>query len=205
MASNFTAVISNYAPRGELGVNDLIQQLSDKVNKIIVVVNDDDCQQIKKSILNGIVRITRPNTGMNIGAWSEAIAHCKDSDYVVFLQDECKLVRYDFIESYRTLLSEPSIGMIGESINPKWDCEWSQIAKSNLNYTINHPNGQAISRVNYYLDCMIKWKINPGIHSTHLRALAWAFNKLALQAIESFPIGLNKEQCIAAEIAVSKK
>ena len=205
MASIFTAVISNYAPRGELGVNNLIHQLSDKVNNIIVVVNNDLCHQVQKNILNDVVIINRPNTGMNIGAWSEAIAHCKNSDYVLFLQDECKLVRPDFVECYRTLLSEPGIGMIGESINPNWNCEWSQIAKSKLNYSINYASNQTITRVNYYLECMIKWGINPGTHSTHLRGLAWAFNKLGLQAIEKFPIGLNKEQCIAAEISVSRK
>ena len=205
MDNKFTAVISNYAPRGESGVNELLHQLSDKVSEIIVVVNDDNCNNVHKIHTNGVLRIIRPNTGMNIGAWSEAVSYCTNSDYVVFLQDECRLVRPDFADVYRALLSEPGIGMIGESINPKWDCEWSQIASSNLNYLINFSNNQAISRVNYYRECMARWKINPGIYSTHLRALTWAFNKAGLQAIKNFPIGFNKEECIAAEIAVSRK
>ena len=205
MADKFTAIISNYAPRGNLGVSNLINQLIDVVDRIIIVINDDSCAFLHKKISNEIIRITRPNTGMNIGAWSEAIEYISDSDYTIFLQDECRLLRADFIDNYKYLLSQPNIGMIGESVNPKWDCEWLEISNSRLNYLINFSNGQSISRVSYYLECMKKWNINPGIRSTHLRSLVWAFNKKGIDAIDHFPIGLNKEECIAAEIAVSRK
>lgn len=205
MADKFTAIISNYAPRGNLGVSNLINQLIDVVDRIIIVINDDSCAFLRKEISNEIIRITRPNTGMNIGAWSEAIEYVSDSDYTIFLQDECRLLCADFIDNYKNLLSQPNIGMIGESVNPKWDCEWLEISNSRLNYLINFPNGKSISRVSYYLECMKKWNINPGIRSTHLRSLVWAFNKKGLDAIDHFPIGLNKEECIAAEIAVSRK
>ena len=205
MADKFTAIISNCAPRGNLGVCHLINQLIDIVNQIIIVINDDSCSFLRKEISNEIIRIIRPNTGMNIGAWSEAIEYSSDSDYTFFLQDECRLLRSDFIDNYKNLLSQPNIGMIGESVNPKWDCEWSEISNSRLNYLLNFSNGKSISRVSYYLECMNKWYINPGIRSTYLRSLVWAFNKKGLDAINHFPIGLNKEECIAAEIAVSRK
>ena len=205
MAEKFTSVFSNYAPRGELGLNILISQLIDIVDQIIVVINDDSCAAFRKEISNKIIRITRPNTGMNIGAWSAAIEYSKESDYTIFLQDECRLLRSDFIDNYKNLLSQPNIGMIGESVNPKWDCEWLEISNSRLNYLLNFSNGKSISRVSYYLECMKKWGINPGLRSTHLRSLVWAFNKNGLNTIDCFPIGLNKEQCIAAEIAVSRK
>jgi len=51
---------------------------------------------------------------------------------------------------------------------------------------------------------MKKWKIDPGTNGRHLRSLVWAFNRGALALIKGFPTGLHKEECIAAEIAVSK-
>ena len=51
---------------------------------------------------------------------------------------------------------------------------------------------------------MIDWKINPGDSSKHLRALNWALTNKTLKLIDGFPIGKNKEECIASEVAVSR-
>jgi hypothetical protein len=204
MSNRISAVISNYALRGEVYLQPLIEQLRGKVSRIIVSTNDDSCKTKTFTNYGGVARIVRPNIGMNIGAWSEAIPYCDDSDYVIFLQDECKLVRADFVERYENLLSLPAVAMVGESINPKWDCKWSEIINSKLNYGVALPNGKSTRRVELYLSCMLKWGIDPGNRATHLRSLAWAFNQTALQAIKSFPIGFNREECIAAEISVSR-
>jgi hypothetical protein len=205
MNKNITVVISNYAPRGEFLLNNLINQLINLVDQIIVVINDDYCNKIQIKVSKKITRLKRPNTGMNIGGWNDAIDFCQNSDYVIFLQDECKLIRSDFVENYKSILSQSNIGMVGESINPKWDCEWSEIEKSKLNYKIKLSNGEIKTRVTYYLECMKNWGVKPGTHSTHLRALVWGFNKIGLETLGGFPIGINKEECIAAEIAVSRK
>lgn len=34
-----------------------------------------------------------------------------------FLQDECSLLRCDFLDAYKRKLNHPNIGMVGESIN----------------------------------------------------------------------------------------
>ena len=52
---------------------------------------------------------------------------------------------------------------------------------------------------------MKKWGIAHGKSGLHLRSLIWGFKREILEKIFPFPIGKNKEECIASEIAVSKK
>lgn len=202
--SKFIAVISNYAPRGNSLALNLIGQLIDKVDRIILVINDDDCKKLMVNKNNNIIIINRPNSGMNIGAWSEAIKFCDDSEYVIFLQDEFTMIRSDFVQRYISLLEIPGVGMIGESVNYKWNLDWDSLRSSALNYNIKLNDNIKFSRVDYYLHCMKRWGINPGQQGFHLRALAWAFKTHNLKKIGKFPIGTNKEECIAAEIAVSR-
>ena len=42
-------------------------------------------------------------------------------------------------------------------------------------------------------------------NATHLRSLIWSFKNETVRKIQGFPIGINKGECIASEIAVSKK
>jgi hypothetical protein len=49
------------------------------------------------------------------------------------------------------------------------------------------------------------WGINPGVTGRHLRSLVWGFSNESLSRLGGFPIGSTKEECIASEIAVSKK
>ena len=52
---------------------------------------------------------------------------------------------------------------------------------------------------------MKKWGIKPGLTGLHLRSLVWGFKREVLEELFPFPIGKTKEECIASEIAVSKK
>lgn len=204
MHSNFSVVISNYAARGSFGVETLLSQLEGLVDEIVVVVNDDDCKKVESFSRDGVFYIRRPNVGMNIGAWSEAIPHLKHEGVSLFLQDECYVVNKLFRKRYEEIFDNPLVGMAGESINPKWNWPWLSIAQSGLNYPIQIQGGGVISRVNFYLNCMNYWGIDPGANGAHLRALVWAFSSEMLNKLGGFPIGFNKEECIASEIAVSK-
>jgi hypothetical protein len=202
MAKKFTAVISNYAPRGNHNALRLAEEVSGLVDEVFIVVNDDNCKAL--SIREGSQTvIRRPNIGMNIGAWSAAIAYCDSNSDVIFLQDECRVVNPNFVERYQRFFANKKVGMVGESLNLKWNRSWDAMAKSPLNYWLTE-EGRYEKRIDFYLRCLRSWNIDLGSGGLHLRALIWSFSSDALRKIQRFPQGRKKEECIAAEVAVSK-
>lgn len=199
-------VVSHYNLRPKKILQSLISSLIGNQCDIVVVVNNDDVDSIRRDIFcPGVARINRPNAGMNIGAWDCAFREFPDYEYYILLQDECIIKNYSFVEAYVALLSDVKIGMIGESINFKWSINWDLISNSPLNYSVGSNNlGEKIGRVEYYLYMMKKWGVEPGVTGRHLRALIWALRGDVLSKINGFPIGTSKEECIAAEIAISK-
>lgn len=203
---NTLIVVSHYNLRSKEILQGLIKSLINGRYDIVVVVNHDDINSIHHDFYcPGVMRINRPNTGMNIGAWDCAFREFPDYKYYLFLQDECVIKKYSFIEAYHERFLDEKIGMIGESINFKWNMNWNLISNSPINYAVGLNNyGNKVGRVEYYLHMMKKWGIESGVTGRHLRALVWALKGDVLSKINGFPIGASKEECIAAEIAVSK-
>jgi hypothetical protein len=203
---NTLIVVSHYNLRSKKILQELIKSLINGRYDIVVVVNHDDVDSIHHDIYcTGVMRINRPNTGMNIGAWDCAFREFPDYKYYLFMQDECVIKNFSFIEAYHERFSDATIGMIGESINFKWSMNWNLISNSAINYAVGLNNyGNKVGRVEYYLYMMKKWGIESGVTGRHLRALVWALRGDVLSKINGFPIGASKEECIAAEIAVSK-
>jgi hypothetical protein len=204
MNPNFGIVISHYNKREKNDLNKLLGQLQPFKKQVIVVINRDDIGGEDHFLYESTLIVERPNIGMNIGGWSAGIKYCNNFEYVVFLQDECDIISFDFFEKYIELLNDSQIGMVGESINPKWVYEWEFLRATKLNYSISNFTSNPVSRIDYYHQCFARWNIKPGNTGSHLRALTWGFKNSFLQKIKQFPIGGNKEECIASEIAVSK-
>lgn len=206
MSDNFLIVISHYAARNDWHLKNLLSDISRITKNILVVINSDDQNFESEGYFQGYPMLTRPNNGMNIGGWNAAYHKYPNYKYYIFLQDECSLVRHDFLEAYEKLLNNHEVGMVGESLNFKWDRSWQDMYLSSLNYPIDVMfNSRRVSRVEYYLNLFHKWRVEPGSTGRHMRALIWGFRGETLSRLGGFPIGESKEQCIAAEIAVSKK
>lgn len=212
IADSVLTVISHYAARPDDCLQSLFARLSELAGNILVVVNSDEQENAQlrelKSASNGrfIGVLMVPNRGMNIGAWDAAYRAFPDFGYYVFLQDECLLLDPAYEARYKAALGTAGVGMVGETINPKWDFTWEVMRKSPLNYQFPDAISQKpIDRVSFYLACMEKWRIDPGPTARHLRALVWGFSRQCLRTIDGFPIGVTKEECIAAEIGVSRK
>ena len=204
--SKILITISHYNKRDKSNLLNLIDSLKNQSCDLFIVFNDDNCKKEILGWFNNIRSLTRPNFGMNIGSWNASYLNNNNYDFYLFLQDECKVLNKSFITNYIDELSKIDVGMTGESINFKWDTSWETIAKSNLNYIIGYDiKKKPVYRVQYYLHLFKKWLIVPGDTGRHLRSLIWAFNKETLNKISYFPIGNSKEECIASEIAVSKK
>lgn len=204
MSYNTCIVISHYLGRDINNLNNLISQLTFFKENIIVIVNSDHTHIETLDIINGIKFVIRPNIGMNIGGWGAAIKYCNKYDKVIFLQDECIVNDFEFLPRYSELLDTKNTGIVGESINFKWNKSWDSMANSPLNYQVRLSDRVVMSRVEYYIQCLNKWRINPGKTAKHLRSLVWGFNTSFLSIINGFPIGNTKEECIASEIGVSK-
>ena len=206
MHSDALVVISHYSARSDHLLKKLLSEISTQTKNIVISVNDDQAIKESDTQIEGFRALLRPNIGMNIGAWNAAFKKYNTYSYYIFLQDECSLLRPDFLEAYKRELSTNGVGMTGESINFKWDRSWQSIFESPLNYPVDsYLNGRQLSRVEYYLSLMNAWEISPGSTEKHLRALIWGFTSDALNRLNGFPLGNSKEECIASEIAVSKK
>lgn len=206
MSNDALIVISHYAKRDDYFLKKLLLEISQVTRKILVVINSDFVNCVSEEFYLGYPALVRPNLGMNIGGWDAAFHRYSNYEHYIFLQDECSLLRYDFLEVYKRKLSDPNVGMVGESINFKWDRSWRDMFLSPLNYSTEIVLGsRKISRVENYLNTLHAWKIDPGFGGRHLRALVWGIKGETLFRIKGFPIGETKEQCIASEIAVSKK
>lgn len=202
-------VVSFYAPRPVDDLLALMNSLKHQQKETIIVINSDQVNgEPEFQDLNGWSAIVTPNRGMNIGAWQQGFLARPNEDFYFFFQDECFVKQSGFFEACMDrFANEPRLGMLGESLNFKWNHRWEDMRRSNLNWqdTDHQINGVPIDRVDYYLITMARMGIDPGETGLHLRSLCWAFRGDALRAIGGFPIGHTKGECIAAEIGVSRQ
>lgn len=204
MISDINCVISAYGEDGIARSQSLASIMTAFCRKVVVVINEptrslESCQRV------GLYyEVRRPNSGMNIGAWLAGLPHCDAGLPVICLQDECELVSIDGPQYYCDLLSQPGVGMVGESINRKWAQDWGSMKDSPLNYVIRLPNDEGVTRVDFYLQCMKKWGIKAGHSAAHLRTLACGFPWGVAQRLPRLALSDNKEECIAAEIGLSQ-
>jgi len=172
--------------------------------EITIVVNQKEQRYIEVSSAKYKTNVLyRQNQGMNIGAWDYGWRQLKDVDSFIFLQDECRIIRNGWAHDYLKALENPKVGLVGESINQHWNRNWSDLQDDNAS---NNPvRAEIRARAKSYLSFMQRNSISPGKDAKHLRSLIWAFKRNTLDTINGFPIGANYEECVASEIAVSKK
>lgn len=149
----------------------------------------------------------RHNLGMNIGAWDYGWRKYRGYQDYLFLQDECYVVRNDWLKSYRSVAEKQTIGMIGESLNGLWDQSWEKLREvfSDSELPEHSVAGQKVNRVDFYLNFFKEHAILPGKTGRHLRSVIWFFPGPVLEKMDGFLIGRNYGECIAAEIAASRK
>ncbi len=88
VTNKLSVVIASYQARGiDLGQK-LVQSLADHSDELVWVINSDEATAVTvRQDSPNVITITRPNTGMNIGAWSEGLTHCDADAHVLCLQD----------------------------------------------------------------------------------------------------------------------
>lgn len=151
--------------------------------------------------------LNRENLGMNIGAWDHGWRACDEGDHVLFLQDECYPVREGWLLAFSEALEDSHVGLLGESLNSNWDIGWAELRVREQNAVMmeHSLNGEPSNRIDVYLDYFKRCGVDPGDSAVHLRSLCWGLRRETLEKMDGFPIGANFGECIAAEIAVSKR
>jgi len=205
-------VISYYDQRPVEPLFNLLQSLegypSGGAHDVCVVVNDGQQHPVAAKELDAIPLVMhRPNIGMNIGAWDHGWRrHPGYRDYL-FLQDECYAVAPSWLDAFRARSKLVGAGLVGESMNPAWNSPWEKLREERRDTALREHtlNGEPANRVDVYLDFMRRHGIDPGPSGQHLRALVWFANAEVLTQIGGFPVGANYGECIASEIAVSRR
>lgn len=207
--NSIAIIISFYAARTTDYLFQLMKMLEPFKRQCSIVINTPQLRkETKIHQFSDWEVIFAPNHGMNIGAWQQGFLAKPDRDFYFFFQDECFIKREGFFAACIQRFKEnPRLGMLGESLNFKWNQPWHELQNSHLNWCDDDHqiNGKRIPRVDFYLMSLQKRCIDPGDSALHLRSLCWAFRGQTLRSIGGFPYGASKGDCIAAEIGVSKQ
>jgi hypothetical protein len=203
-------VISYYDRRGTDHLMELLDTLrrfdAGAAFNIAISVNQTSDQPLQLPPDHAGTQIFyRNNSGMNIGAWDHAWRQLPDYDFFLFLQDECYVVRNDWLAAFLRKLESPNAGLICESLNSAWDESWETIRKRESTVHLPNHNQAHPNRVDTYLAAFARWSTIPASTGRHARSLVWFLSRQMLEAIDGFPIGTDYGECIAAEIAVSQK
>jgi hypothetical protein len=150
--------------------------------------------------------LRRPNEGFNIGAWEHGWRHDPPAPAYLFLQDDCRVRRRDWLLPFVHAAAGPGVGLVGERINPAWDAPWSEIAERYHGHRLPEHEiaGRPADRLACYFDFFARHRIPLGARGTHLQSLVLFAGRAVLEAIDGFRTGRNYGEAIAAEIAISK-
>jgi hypothetical protein len=174
---------------------------------VCVIVNRTKNESISVPQLSSTSIYYRHNVGMNIGAWDHGWRTYSGYKHYLFLQDECYVIRDNWLSGYRAALETTKVGMVGESLNMLWNRPWPELRKLFADVVLpeHRIQGKRVNRVDFYLDFLNVNGVNPALGGKHLRSVVWFLAADILKEIDGFLIGRNYGECIAAEIATSKK
>lgn len=148
----------------------------------------------------------RENTGFNIGAWELGWRQMPSADYYLFLQEECQILRPNWLKIFLDLLDNPKVGLVGESLS-YWGYSW-QRADYYWRNLILRPTLDArgeILLMDAKREVLAKRQIPHGKTVDHLQSLILAARREVLEAIDGFVIERSYAHAIGAEFAVSKQ
>lgn len=212
MSANTVVIISYYDRRPISNLIGLLESLQSydagaSFDVCIVVNRTGDKSLLLGKDYEHIKVLYRHNTGMNIGAWDHGWRTCTGYENVLFLQDDCYIARDGWLQAINTRLSSEEVGLVGEAANTGWDIPWEQLKarEANVNLAEHHIGNEPANRVDVYMDYLRRYNVPIGLTGYHMRSLIWAVKLATLRRIDGFPHGLNYGECIASEIAVTKK
>ncbi len=149
---------------------------------------------------------SRENSGMNIGAWDLGWRQHPDYARYLFLQDECRIVSPGWGKVFTETMQQTGAGLVTESMNRRWDRPWKHLrCKRKGGKGSGESPDRWMGDASFYQAFMRQHGIDPGTTGRHARALVWGIPGSVMRKIDGFPLGTSYAECIASEIAVSRK
>ena len=162
-----------------------------------VVVNQAENKSLELPDRHADVAVFyRENTGYNIGAWEFGWRQEPRADYYLFLQEECLLVKPNWLGVFIQAVNRTQVGIVGEIIGFH-NTTWEDFKDTATRYHWDlSPND--------CLDFIAKQGIQAGEMADHLQSLVLCLRREVLETIGGFRLGITKEEAIASEIGISK-
>lgn len=212
MPADQLVIVSLYEPRSRTPLVALLDSLESFDPgcgyDLAVAVNRTGTGPLLLPRKTGNLRIIeRPNEGMNIGAWDHAWRECGGYRGYLFLQDECQAQAAGWLSAFRDAALDERVGLVGESWNAGWDRPWMEMRRAVAAQQMREHwiGGQPANRVDVYQSFMQAHGVDPGERAGHLRSLVWYARREVLERMGGFLHGANYGECIAAEIAATKR
>jgi hypothetical protein len=196
MRADTCVIVSYYDERPSIELVKLLRQLRD-VNagadfELRVVINSDRGGRLQLPVdLASIPTTVRQNTGFNIGAWDHGWRQNREFSFYVFLQDECEIARENWLKRYKQLLSDGSVGVVGESLL-YWS-NWDDFKR------------QWPEATDECISLGMKRSIALGKAPTHLQTLAIGATASCLDRTDGLLVAEGKTRAIATEIMYSRQ
>ena len=208
--SNTLIVISHYDKRPIRNLFRLLKSMVDHDAEtafdVCVVVNQESGRPVElPSLPFQATVLYRQNVGMNIGSWNHGWLENTGYEHYIFLQDECIIRRNGWLAGLIHCLKTPGTGMVGECVNYRWSKPWNELIAESVGDALDPNAGKFADRARFCLDFIRSRNIPAGDSARHLRSLVWGFSRETLLALKEFPLGNTYDECVAAEIAVSRQ
>jgi hypothetical protein len=145
----------------------------------------------------------RENVGYNIGAWDFGWRTGPEFEYYVFLQDECLILRKNWVHHYVKKAAARRTGLVGENLH--WCMPWDAVGELLAGLVAKYGNDSEGVSLPFLLEFYRRHGIEPGPTSAHVQSLVWCARRGVLEAIDGFLIGQTKAEAVAIEIGTSKK
>lgn len=175
---------------------------------VTVVCNGGDKSPLslpKKYVDRGVKVLNRINSGYNIGAWEYGWRNDQGSEYFLFLQDECRILKAGWLKAFvEKMQASPEIGLLGESIN--WKRSWDEQRNNPLAAgCLNREGEPPFNSVDFLREFLVRENIPPGETAEHLQSLVLFSSRKVLETISGFPTCDIYAEAVGTEIAISKK
>jgi hypothetical protein len=173
--------------------------------RCLVVVNKAVDRPLELPARHADVEILyRENTGYNIGAWDYGWRFGTRADYYLFLQEECKILRPDWLGSSVRRLERPKVGLVGESLAYE-KLSWERLDYyKRFDFYQAKPGEPVLGEMQGVRRFLGSKGVPVGWTGEHLQSLIIATRRDVLEAIDGFMIGTSKGDAIACEFGISR-
>ena len=149
----------------------------------------------------------RPNTGYNIGAWDHGWRVGESFPFYLFLQEECIILKEDWMKSFVDAVSDTRVGLVGESMTPpetwsSWENRSGPLCRF---FGLTSPFVFYNELVPRFLELAQERGADPGPNTSHLQSLIIGTRREVLDRIDGFPSWpIDYVSAVCSELMISK-